>query len=124
MMAIVAFIRLLGDGGPQIDDLFAKYSLAKPTHPILNENIFSQSTATIVINACGEATFMLNNLCSHTNNNIDCVSIVRLLWANLFKHVNAVANVQHIDLVLDNIQHLLNIGIAVRNSSKENSRFS
>lgn len=58
MMAILAFIRVLGNSGPQVDE---KYSLSEPTQPILTEKIFNRiSTASIIINVCGHlATFLL-----------------------------------------------------------------
>lgn len=109
-MAVLAFIRVLGDSVTQVDELFAKYSLNKPTQPILTENIFNRiNTASIIINVCAEATFLLCNLCSYANNNIDVMSMLRVMWANLFKHVNKAANIQHVDLILDNVQLLLNI---------------
>lgn len=109
-MAITALIRALGDSDKQIDEIFAKYSMNHPSHTILTETIFSRtSTALILINACGEATVMLNNLCNDANNNIDCTELSILLWSTLFKYINQAANPKHLYLILDIVQQLIDL---------------
>lgn len=111
MMAILAFIRVLGNSGPQVDE---KYSLSEPTQPILTEKIFNRiSTASIIINVCGRATFLLCNLCSHADNNIDVISTLKVMWTNLFKHVKKATNIQHANLILQNVQLLLLVSFQV-----------
>lgn len=110
LMAVCTFLRMLDESDKQLDELFAKFSLIQPAHLILTETIFSiNSTAALVINACGEATVMLNNLRNDANNNIDCTTLAVCLWTRLFKHVNQAKNPEHINLILDNILQLMKI---------------
>lgn len=110
LMAVCSFLRMLDESDKQLDELFVKFSLNQPKHFILTETIFNRnSTAAIVINACGEATIMLNNLRNDANNNIDCTTLAVCLWTRLFKHVNQAKNTEHINLILDNVSQLLMI---------------
>lgn len=109
-MAVATFLRLLDESNTQIDELFEKFSLVQPSFTILTESIFSiQASATIIINACGEATLMLNRLRNDLNKNIDCTTLSVCLWTRLFKHVNRAKSIEHINLVLDNVSQLLQI---------------
>ncbi|XP_031630686.1 telomere-associated protein RIF1 [Contarinia nasturtii] len=112
LMAIVTFIRVLGGSDKQIDELFTKFSLNQPSFVILNETIFSiQSTATYLINACGEATLMLNRLKNNANNNIDCITLAVCLWSRMFKYINQAKKIEHINLILDNVSQLLRLNL-------------
>lgn len=95
-MAVAALIRIMGDDDEQTNKIFKKYGLEQPTHTILSASIFSTSTALIVINACGEASIMLEKLYDDINNNIDCMQLAASIWSRLFKHVNHAANFQHV----------------------------
>lgn len=87
--------------------MFAKFSLIHPSHAILSETIFRiQSTAALVINACGEATVMMYNLRNDVNNTNDCITLAVCMWTRLFRHINRAKNVEHINLVLENITQL------------------
>lgn len=109
-MAVCSLLRMLDESDKQIDELFTKYSLIQPSHLILTDTIFSiEVTAALVINACAEATIMLNNLKKEANNNIDCQTLAVCLWTRLFKHVNRAKKTEHINLILDNVLQLMNI---------------
>lgn len=110
-MAVAAFLRLLDESDKQIDELFAKFSLAQPSFTILTGTIFSiQTTAELVINAAGEATLMLNRLRNDANNNIDCITLSVCLWTRLFKQqINKARKIEHINLILDIVSQLLQI---------------
>lgn len=109
-MAICTLIRMLDDPDKQIDELFAKFALNHPTHLITSETIFRiSSTSALIINACGEATIMLNNLANDSNNNIDCTTLAVVLWTRLFKHINQAKDIAHINLVLDNVLQMMKI---------------
>lgn len=110
-MAVATFLRILDESDKQIDELFAKFSLAQPSFTILTETIFNiQTTAALVINACGEATLMLNRLRNDANNNIDCITLSVCLWTRLFKQqINKARKIEHINLILDIVSQLLQI---------------
>lgn len=113
-MAIATFIRILDESDKQIDELFAKFSLNHPSFAVLNETIFSiQSTATYLINACGEATLMLNRLKNGANHNIDCITLAVCLWSRMFKHINKAKKIEHINLILENVSQLLRLNLLV-----------
>lgn len=113
-MAVATFLRILDESDKQIDELFAKFSLIHPSHQVLTETIFSiHSTAAILINACGEATIMLNRLRNDANNNYDSITLAVCMWTRLFKHVNRAKKVEHINLILDNILQLMKINSLV-----------
>lgn len=117
-MAICAFIRMLDDSDNQIDELFARFALNQPTHLIASETIFHiSSTSALIINACGEATIMLNNLANDSNNNIDCMTLAVVLWTRLFKHINQAKEIAHINLILDNVLQMMKIVSVVSDSS-------
>lgn len=114
LMAFATLLRILGESDKQIDELLAKFSLNHPTFTILTETIFSiESTAAIVINACGEATVMLNRLRNNLNNNINCITLANCMWSRLFEHINKAKQFVHINLILDNVTQLLNINLLV-----------
>lgn len=109
-MAICAFIRMLDVSDKQIDELFARFMLKQPSHLIASESIFRiSSTSALIINACGEATIMLNNLANDSNSNIDCTTLAVVLWTRLFKHINQAKETAHINLILDNILQMMKI---------------
>lgn len=119
LMAITTFLRILDVAEKQLDELFAKFSLAQPSFTILTETIFSiRSSALIVINACGEATLMLNRLENDSSHNIDRITLSVCLWTRLFKHVNKAKNIEHINLILDNVLQLLQINSLVSQINK------
>lgn len=99
-MAVAALIRIMGDGDEQANKIFEKYGLEQPSHTILSASIFSTSTALIVINACGEASIMLDKLYDNVNNNIDCMQLAVSIWSRLFNHVNDAANFQHVRSII------------------------
>ncbi|XP_055318970.1 telomere-associated protein RIF1 [Sitodiplosis mosellana] len=110
LMAIATLLRIFDESDKQIDELFAKFSLDHPKFAILTETIFNiESTSAFIINACGEATMMLNRLRNNANNNIDCITLAVCLWTRLFKHVNKVKNAEHINRILDNVSQLLKL---------------
>lgn len=117
LMAVATFLRVFDESDKQIDELFAKFSLIQPKFAILTETIFSiQTTSAFIINACGEATIMLNRLQNDVNNryyNIDCITLAVCLWTRLFKHVNKAKKIEHINLILDNVSQLLKINSLV-----------
>lgn len=109
-MSIATLLRIFDESDKQIDELFAKFSLNHPKFAILTETIFNiESTSEFIINACGEATMMLNRLQNTANNNMDCTTLAVCLWTRLFKHVNKAKKIQHISLILDNVSQLLTI---------------
>lgn len=109
-MAIATLLRVFDESDKQIDELFTKFSLNHPKFAILTETIFGiKSTSANIINACGEATIMLNRLRNNANNNIDCITLAVCLWTRLFKHVNKAKKTEHINLILDNVSRLLKI---------------
>lgn len=109
-MAICAFIRMLDVSDKQIDELFARFMLKQPSHLIASESIFRiSSTSALIINACGEATIMLNNLANDSNITIDCTTLAVVLWTRLFKHINQAKETAHINLILDNILQMMKI---------------
>lgn len=114
LMAISTILRIFDESDQQIDELFTKFSLEHPKFAILTENIFNiESTSAFIINACGEATMMLNRLRNNGTNNIDCITLAVCLWTRLFKHVNKVKNTKHINLILDNVSQLLQLNSIV-----------
>lgn len=113
-MAVATFLRILDESDIEIDDLFTKFSLIHPSHQVLTETIFAiGSTAAIIINACGEATIMLNRLGNDDNNNYDSSTLAVCMWTRLFKHVNQAKKIEHINLILDNILQLMKINTLV-----------
>lgn len=115
-MAITTLIRILDKDDRQIDDLFTRFSLLHPSHDILNEDIMaSDTTAAMVINACGEATIMLNKMKNSANNNIECTTLAVAIWSRLFKHVNRARKTKHISLIMENVTQLMGIHLKVSN---------
>lgn len=111
LMAILTLIRLLGQTGTEVDALFEKYSIQKLNRAVVNSIIFQNDLANIIINACGEATQMLLNLASQENEgdigSLSVLNLTAILWTNLLELVNVSRNIQHIHLILDNLQQLL-----------------
>lgn len=110
-MAIATLIRMLGATSPEIDALFTQYSLEKLDRCIVNNIIFQNDVANLIINACGEATQMLCNLTNDSNNanytGVDIHVIAEKLWTNLLEHINISKNIQHIHLILENMKQLI-----------------
>lgn len=123
LMAICTFIRMLEHSSDeQIDELFKKFLLKKPTHLVVSDSIFRiNSTSALIINACGEATIMLNNLANDSNITADCTTLAVVLWTRLFKHINQAKETAHINLVLDNVLQMMKIVSTVSNSRKKYS---
>lgn len=103
-------ISVIGKKDPIITKKFQALSLNEPSHKILTETIFDKDdTAAIVINACGEATIMLNSVFNEPNDTDDCVLSMKLLWSGLFEHVNQAKKIHHINLIFDNLQQMQKI---------------
>lgn len=118
LTAVCAFLQMLDKSDKQIEELCTKFQLTQSSHVIVTESIFQiRSTSAIVINACGEATIMLNNISNEANNNIDCTTLAVCLWTRLFKHVNKAKKVEHIELILDNVMQLKNLKSTVSEHS-------
>lgn len=107
LMAIATFVRILGESSAQINEIFKKYALDQIDRTICTERQFQNALARLIINACGEATFMLTNLGDDLNNNVDRTALVGQLWRNLLVHVNRVKSYEHYSLLLANVKQLL-----------------
>lgn len=116
-MVVAALIRIMGDSDKQIDEIFERNGLEQPSHCILSPAIFNGSTAFIVINACGEATIMLNKLYDDGNNNIDYSQLAISIWSRLFNHVNQAANIQHISSIIQISRQLAKLNSHVSRST-------
>lgn len=114
LMAVCSFIRMFDSSDKQIDELFTKFMLKQPTHLIVTESIFRiHSTSALIINTCGEATIMLNNLSNDSNITTDCKALAVALWTRLFKHINQTKEATHINLILDNVLQMMKIASTV-----------
>lgn len=115
-MAICTFIRMLECMDKQLEELFTKFMLKQPNHLVVSESIFRiNSTSALIINACGEATIMLNNLTRDSNITTDCTTLAVVLWTQLFKHINQAKQTTHINLILNNVLQMMKIVTAVSN---------
>lgn len=119
LMAIATFVRILGDPSPQTSEIFKKYALDQMDRTICTEKQFQHPLAQLIINACGEATFMLTNLGDDSNNNVNCCSLASQLWRNLLVHVNRVQSHEHMILMLDNISQLLVASAKAQNDERK-----
>lgn len=105
LMAVATFIRILGEPSAHTNEIFQKFSLDKIDRVICSEKQLEGELGRLVINACGEATFMLTNIDDDSNNNVDCGDLVGQLWRNLLQHVQH--DNDHFKLILRNVKQLL-----------------
>lgn len=120
LMAIATFVRILGEPTAQTTEIFKKYALDQIDRTICTEKQFQNSSlARLIINACGEATFMLTNLGDDSNNNVDCSGLASHLWRNLLAHVNHVKNHEHFILIVKNVKQLLVAGAKAQNDDRK-----
>lgn len=120
LMAIATFVRILGDPTAQTTEIFKKFALDQIDRTICTEKQFQNvNLARLIINACGEATFMLTNLGDDSNNNVDCSGLASQLWRNLLAHVNHVNNSEHVSLILTNVKQLLVTGAKAQNDDRK-----
>lgn len=119
LMAVATFVRILGEPSPETNEIFKKYGLDQIDRIICTEKQFQNSLARLIINACGEATFMLTNLGDNRNNNANCCGLVSQLWQNLLEHVNRHMDREHLLLILVNVKQMLVAGAATQNDDRE-----
>lgn len=85
-----------------------------PKHQILTETIFSEyDTAAFVINACGEATTMLNKLSHNKEEYENCIHLLNLLWSTLFVHINQAKKIQYVQLIFNNLLQMNKLCVSV-----------
>lgn len=107
LMAIATFIRILGEPSDQTTEIFFKYALDQIDRTICTEKQFQNPLARLIINACGEATYMLTNMGDDSNNNVDCSALAKQLWRNLLTHLTPTNYYDHMNLMLENLKQLL-----------------
>lgn len=84
--------------------------------------MFSEyDTAALVINACGEATTMLNKLSQNKDEYEHCIHMLNLLWSALFTHINQAKKIQYIQLIFNNLLQMHKLSVAVSQINQTNS---
>lgn len=114
MIAVNSLVCLLGSSDPIIKKTLKANAINRPRHQILTEKIFNEhDTAAIVINACGEATTMLNTLSHNEDEYENCVHSLNLLWPALFVHINKVQKIQYVQLIFNNMLQMHKLIVSV-----------
>lgn len=124
LMAIATFVRILGASTVQTDTIFKKYRLDRIDRAICTEKQFQNALATLIINACGEATFMLTNLNNEFISNVDCNALANQLWHNLLTLVNRNKCYDHLNLMLTNVKQLLITSAKAQINERKESTFT
>lgn len=119
LMAIATFIRILGEPSDQTTEIFLKYALDQIDRTICTEKQFQNPLARLIINACGEATYMLTNLGDDSNNNVDCSALAKQLWQNLLTHLTPTNYYEHMNLMLANLTQLLVTSAETENADRK-----
>lgn len=124
LMAIATFVRILGEPSALTEEIFKKYGLDQIDRTICTERQFHNELARLIINACGEATFMLTNLGDDSNNDVDCCSLASLMWQNLLTHLNRAKYHEHMNLMLANVKQLLVTSAQAQNDDRREKTIS
>lgn len=104
IMATVALGRLLGTIPSEWIDTVKIFNSDEIG---INAEYFTKKSK-LIINACGQATLLINGI-KNDGCTIDCNKLIEKLWCNLFKNIEKSNKFEAFLLVLDNLKQLIQV---------------